>query len=314
MKKSLILIALLILTSCSSNLKTVDKLENNHVAPEAKMDQNMIETATEMGIENPKQVAGERDEDQGLKIMYTYDLYYITEDFDQASTDLESLIKENGGYIIDSNLNNSDSKLNSYSRDAYYSLKIPADKVETFVEQTKEKLGSLTSERRSSQDATKTYKDSETRLKVFEDKEKRLRELLGKAENIEDILKIESSLAETIAEKEVLKSTMENIDDKVAYSQVNISLSQAYKKNQVEVRKTSFIEKLGNAINDSFSSFKGFVQDFIIGIVYLFPYLVILAIIAFVLIKFIKKRPKIQRDRKEKEEIKENNDQNNETR
>lgn len=67
---------------------------------------------------------------QNAKLILRADLTLETQDFDAASADLEKLTAETGGYIESSSLSG-----DKGSRSAYYTLRIPQEKFETFYAQ-----------------------------------------------------------------------------------------------------------------------------------------------------------------------------------
>lgn len=63
---------------------------------------------------------------------------------------------------------------------------------------------------------------------------------MEKAEKIEDIIALENQLSETIAEKESLKTSLINIDDKVDFSTINIEIQEVEKLSNAETIETTF--------------------------------------------------------------------------
>lgn len=105
---------------------------------------------------------------QNAKLILRADLTLETQDFDAASADLEKLTAETGGYIESSSLSG-----DKGSRSAYYTLRIPQEKFETFYAQLGDRAHVVYSSR-SSEDITEQYTDIETRLATLQTKHERL--------------------------------------------------------------------------------------------------------------------------------------------
>ncbi len=127
---------------------------------------------------------------QNAKLILRADLTLETQNFDAASADLEKLTAETGGYIESSSLSG-----DKGSRSAYYTLRIPQEKFETFYAQLGDRAHVVYSSR-SSEDITEQYTDIETRLATLQTKHERLLALLDQAGKMEDIISLENALAD----------------------------------------------------------------------------------------------------------------------
>ena len=127
---------------------------------------------------------------QNAKLILRADLTLETQDFDATSADLEKLTAETGGYIESSSLSG-----DKGSRSAYYTLRIPQEKFETFYAQLGDRAHVVYSSR-SSEDITEQYTDIETRLATLQTKHERLLALLDQAGKMEDIISLETRLAD----------------------------------------------------------------------------------------------------------------------
>ena len=122
---------------------------------------------------------------QNAKLILRADLTLETQDFDATSADLEKLTAETGGYIESSSLSG-----DKGSRSAYYTLRIPQEKFETFYAQLGDRAHVVYSSR-SSEDITEQYTDIETRLATLQTKHERLLALLDQAGKMEDIISLD---------------------------------------------------------------------------------------------------------------------------
>lgn len=258
-----------------------------------------------MPSETPREEEATSEEGRSLepeKIIVTINMNFETTKFDESVAKINEAANAVKAYIQDSDIQFG-SGYYSRAKSASITIRVPKDKVEEFKTTLGEGVGTLISENVSKYDVTKSYRDNETRLRVLQDKEKRLRELLAKAETVENIIEIENSLSETITSIEIIKSDLQNIDDKVDYSTVYIYLKEVKVASTVETPTTTFAERLRNAVSGSMEEFVDGLGDMLISFIYLFPYLILL-IILFVILRliyrFLKKRLKGFKIRKNK--------------
>lgn len=246
-----------------------------------------------------KPVEESKDGDYGLapgwdgsiepdKIITTVYLSAETTEFDKSLETLYTLIKENGGYLSSSNIYFGNYYDGKGYRTGDFSIRIPRDKVNQFKAQIPG-IGSVTAESTSKEDVTQYYRDTESRLNVLEIKEERLLALLEKAERIEDIIAIENSLSEVIFEKENLKATLINMDDRIDYSTFNVSLREVAKVTTTETVETTFIDRVQTAFDNSLYNFVKSAENLAIFLIFNGPILIVL-LVGLLIILWILKR------------------------
>lgn len=215
------------------------------------------------------------------KIITTLYLNFETTEFEKTNENLDRLIGKYEGYVEHSNISHNTYYNNKSYRYGEFSIRIPRDKITSFKTELNS-IGNLTSESTNRQDVTKQYTDTESRLRVVETKEERLLALLEKAEKMEDIIAIENQLSEVIYGKENLKSSLMDLDDKIDFSTVNISLQEVERLSTAENIDTSFATEIANAFRNSLYKFKKVSEDLVIALIYGIPYLVIIGIVVAV--------------------------------
>ena len=104
--------------------------------------------------------------ENGRKLIRTVSLSLQTKEFDSVLNSLKTKTTELGGYVENSSISG-----NSYSytttRYASYTIRIPADKLNEFVDIVGE-LGNVTQENESVEDVTLQYVDVESHKKALE--------------------------------------------------------------------------------------------------------------------------------------------------
>lgn len=288
-----ILLVLSVVVGCSSGMKSENSAAGYGSAPAPTAPQ-----------EYPAEEAQDSDGSFGRgvssplepeKVITTIYLSFETTEFDKTNEELNKLIEKYKGYIEFSNISYNHYYNNMSYRYGEFSIRVPRENITSFKTELNA-IGNLTSESTNKQDVTKQYTDTESRLKVVETKEARLLALLEKAEKIEDIIALENQLSEVIYEKENLKASLLTLDDKIDFSTVNINIQEVAKVTATETIETTFGTKVKNALSDSLYVFTDTLQGLIIALIYLLPFLVIIAVVVFVGVRFYRnhKKDKLQ--------------------
>lgn len=221
-------------------------------------------------------------------------LYEIEiKDLDKTADLLTGKIQEAGGYIESSKLNGSTESGGS----AEFVLRIPSHTYDVFDGYLKS-LGNILYCTQQGEDITTKYYDTESKLNTLRIQQERILELLKKAENLQDILTLENELNRIRTEIETLTTQLKLYDNEVAYATVRVNLQQVaeYQKSDV-----GFWSKLGDTFQQSLSGAGYVFQQIFLALIWMLPYLAVLAVILFIIFLCRKKR-KIGK-RKEKESV-----------
>lgn len=241
--------------------------------------------------------------ENGRKLIRTVSLSLETKEFDSVLTNLSTKTTELGGYIETSSVNG-----NSYShhstRYASYVIRIPADKLNEFVEVVSE-LGNVTQKNESVEDVTLRYIDVESHKKALETEQERLLELLSKAENMEEILTIESKLSDIRYEIENYESQLKTMDNQIDYSTVSVYVDEVERVTDTG-EKGSFEEIKERFGNSLYVVARG-IRGLVIGILGSLPILIVcggvIAVVVIVVRKILKKRNMRKEDRTQNNDI-----------
>lgn len=232
------------------------------------------------------------------KIITTISISMQTKEFIETTDKLNALTSKYKGYIENSNISYNNYIYDNRLKYSQYTLRVPRENIDNFVTELKE-IANVISQNTGKTDITKQYRDTESRLKVLNVKEERILALLEKAEKMEDIIVLENQLSSIIYDKESLTANILDMDDKVDYSSVYIELNEVAKLTPGENVKTPFTTKVKNAFNDSLYIFKYNTENFIIGLIYFFPFGIILAVVGFVIFILVRKRRAFYRKNKD---------------
>lgn len=241
--------------------------------------------------------------ENGRKLIRTVSLSLETKEFDSVLTNLSTKTTELGGYIETSSVNG-----NSYShhstRYASYVIRIPADKLNEFVEVVSE-LGNVTQKNESVEDVTLRYIDVESHKKALETEQERLLELLSKAENMEEILTIESKLSDIRYEIENYESQLKTMDNQIDYSTVSVYIDEV--ERVTDMGEKGFFEEIKERFGNSLYIVARGIRGLVIGILGSLPILIVcggvIAVVAIVVRKILKKRNMRKEDRTQNNDI-----------
>lgn len=220
--------------------------------------------------------------DNNFKIIYTAYMRMETTEFDAATKSIEEIVKANGAYFETSNVN---SNSTSY-RSAYYVVRIPADKLDGFLNQA-EGVCTVISVNKSAEDVSESYYDIETRLNTARTKLDRLNELLAQATSMEDIITLESSISDTQWLIDSLSGSLQHYDSLVNYSTVTIDLTEVYKVEK-DIAPLTFGEKVSKAFKNGLANFGDFLEDLVVFIADSWIWLLIVAGVIIAIIFIIK--------------------------
>ena len=178
--------------------------------------------------------------------------------------------------------------LSQSKHDEYLSIEtnvcVPAEKLDEFLDFL-EKSGTITSKNVETADVTDNYTDTESQIKALETEEKALLGILEKCENVQDTMNVQERLTSVRGELESLKSQKKNYDQRIAYSEVLINISEV---ERVKKTPTSFGSQVSEKFSESLYNIGQFFRNLGVFVLGASPYVVI--VVAVIIIK--KKRNK----------------------
>lgn len=225
----------------------------------------------------------------GEKVITTINLDYETLSFEDSHQHVMESIKSVDAYIEYSN-QSSYSPGGSVGGEARqyrridFTIRVVSNQVNDLMESLDGMDAVKIGEQIGSEDVTQTYRDTETRIGVLDQKEKRLNELMEQAETIDQILQIEDNLSQTIADREILQSQLDDIDSLIDYTTVQLHLTERQRISDGRNESLSFWGRAKEAVLDSLYSFYYWIQDVGIWFIYAFPYVVIFILVALLVL------------------------------
>jgi hypothetical protein len=310
MKKTLLATALIgtvLLSGCGASEKmatssAADYRMNDAVAGDyyKKEDNSELETNAPSDLEatelfNTEYTQSEIRAINTQMLVYSCDMSIDVLEFDKAVDQIHDLINKNNGFI--ENERYSDGGSSSQWRYAdeekwknfYAVIRIPSAQYEDFCKSV-ESVGDMRSKSASVQNLTTEYSDLKTTLGIYEAKEDRYLDMLKEIKDQNKAVSIEQELTNIQIEIARIKTRMNNIENDVAYSYINLNVNEVreYTEKPVVKKTDTFGQRLSNTLSGTWSSFLDFLEGALFVIIRVLPYLLLLGIFTFIIVKIIK--------------------------
>lgn len=231
------------------------------------------------------------------KIIYTANVQMETMEFDATITALDKAIASIGGFVENSDISgdssySSDGSVQIRNRRAFYSIRVPASQLDAFLQQTGG-MGNVIGSGKSAQNVTSQYTDNEARMASLRTQETRLLELMEQAGDIDALITLESKLAEVRYEIESIQRTLNDLDSRIAYSTVDLSIYEVELYQPTPTAKRTLGQRMGDSFKSGWRQFVRGFENFLVSITgAVFPLLftaVILVAAVLVLRRVVKK-------------------------
>lgn len=305
MKKILLPLALvgtILLTSCGSGMKAADRAETNSSAhqfdnaAEYKSDDSYADSEAYENGESSS-MSYKQSEVKAINtqmLVYSCDMSIDVLEFDEAVDKIHELISTYNGFIESENYNDGGSTSKwEYSdsekwKNLYATIRIPSADYEDFCEAA-EKIGDMRRKSSSVQNLTTEYSDLSTTLSIYEAKEKRYLDILSEIKNEQEAIEVENELTTIQIEIAKIKTRMNNIENDVAYSFINLTLNEVrkYSDKPVIERNDTFGQRLKNTLSKTWDEFLYFLENLLFILIRILPYILIIGIIIFIIVKLV---------------------------
>jgi len=305
-----VLVALSSLTGCASAAATKESVieetaaayDLGAVPAEYGYDEEMAYDAAEMPaadyaaggamVSNTEELKA-----QGRKLIRNVYLSIESKDIVATAQFIYSDVERLGGYIESSSIYTSGYK------SAYYTCRIPSDKVDEFLATVAEN-GNVVSRSENINDITLQYTDTESHKKALKAEEARLLELLEMAQTVEDMVTIEDKLTDVRYQLDSIESQLRTYDNQIDYTTVSIDITEVQTYTPPEEK--SVWERIKAGLPNTIENLGIFFEDLFVGIVIYLPVIIILGVLAVIVVLVIKS---IRKKKSKKAKEKDTNDQ-----
>ena len=274
----MVLLLLLSLTACGGSSKAPMENAAADRAP-AMMENGMLTTDSS--------ASGAVALPQDRKLIRTISMSAETEELETLLTALEEKITELGGYVENREVYNGSTYASHRYRHADLTIRIPAEKVDGFVEHVSG-VSNVVSSNENIEDVTLTYVDTESRVKALETERDRLLELMEQAQNMSELLEIEGRLTDVRYQLESVASQLKTLENQVSYATVHLNISEVQEYTPV-AEKTTW-QRIAEGFVDSLEGIWEGAVELFVWVLANSPYLVIFGGLGFGFVMLLRKR------------------------
>lgn len=144
----------------------------------------------------------------------------VVPDTEAALDEINDLVGELGGYVVESNVSQYQEALR-----ASVTLRVPAESLDHALERIRDLATEVRSEHTSGQDLTEEYVDRKSRLRHLEATEARLLEFLEEAEDTEAALAVYEQLRQVESEIEQVKGRIQYLEQSAAMATISLDIT-----------------------------------------------------------------------------------------
>ena len=227
------------------------------------------------------------------KLVKSVNLNTETKTFDASIEWLKKYVSSYNGIIDNSYIDTGDASSSNYKKNAYFAVRIPANKLDSFLSKIGDNLN-ITFKQENIVDVTEDYFDSESRLKSLKIEEENLNEMLKKAKSVDEMIKVEDKLSEVRSNIENINRRIKNYDKQINYSKDDISITEVKDLTDTKVKADDFSKetlnkKMLKTIEDVKLFLKKLAAYIFINIpwIILFLIVILIEIIIYMIIKSI---------------------------
>lgn len=219
-----------------------------------------------------------RPQQENLKIIKTGNLRFETQDLKKTHERIMQAIQASNGYVQN---DQSGKNYNQVYQDI--TVRVPTENFQRTIDAIVQGVDYFDEKTIKQQDVTEEFVDVTARLKAKNALEDRYLALLAKAKNVKEMLEIERELAQIREEIERAQGRLKYLQNKVSMSTINI----AFYKNNVETKTSqSYGSKIVNALKSGWNG----ISTFFLGLLHVWPFLILVALGVFFMRRWMKKR------------------------
>lgn len=277
---SVLLVCLLIVTlfaGCSKGVY-MDAVSNGEaMAPELSGNNKADQTGTDVL--------------QDRKLIRKIHMSAETEDMDALLAHIDQRVGQLEGYIEARDIYNGSAYYGSRNRSATLTIRIPADKLDGFVQQIGE-VSNIISNKETSDDVTLQYTDMESRLKVLRTEEERLLAFMEEAKSVSEMLEIEKRLTEVQAQLDSLTSQLKVYDNLVDYGTIYLSVEEVEQYTEVQEKDPTMWQRISTGFVSSVKNVWNFLKGVVVVLIVGLPYLALVAVAGIAVWLIIRRKRK----------------------
>lgn len=276
---ALLLAVMLTLTACGGAAS--ENASDMYYDAPASVEKGEMELVTDSAASNTSEALPEN-----RKLIKTVRMDAETEALDDMLAALDSKVAGLGGYVESREVYNGSSYSQRRYRNASLTIRIPAEKLDSFVNHVGG-ISNIVSSNESVEDITLQYVDTESRVNALKAEEERLLEMMEQAETMDELLAIEGRLTEIRYQLESFASRLRTYDNQVNYATVHLDISEV--QEYTPVAEETVWQRISGGFVDSMQNIGEGAVDFMVWLLANSPYLVVYGAIGTGIVLLVKK-------------------------
>lgn len=286
MKKSMLLLLLIVLVACGKREMKEEYCSTVmcKLAPVAELKDKDIKKVE--SVEPPPSLRNSIKSNEPKpviekKIIKDGRLGLQVKDLQTAKLQIDTLVKNLGGYYANENLKNNDNE-SGYE----LTIRIPIINFEKFVGSAETSNCKVLYKEISARDVTEEFTDLETRLASKRNALARYNEIMKKANAMKDIVEIEEAIRNLQEEIESSEGRLRYLNDCVNYSTLNLTISTEKDFAYKPVKRDNFWEKFKESVVEGWFG----LVDFTLGLFGVWPLLLLIVPGWLLIRRWVKRR------------------------
>jgi len=272
----------LFFAACSNASNDYSSSMESEYAPEMMaVNETAKQLSPEPDLTPESNTVNETDEVIEKKIIKTAEISIEVEDFKKARTGLDALLKKYNAYVSDESEQNYDYQI---SDDLV--IRVKAENFDSLLNNVSGLAVHVNSKHVKLSDVTEEFIDITARLKNKKQVEQQYLEILKKARTIDEILKVNEHLR-------LIREEIESKEGRLKYLRSQVSLSTVY-LNMVQIIESEDYPGFGAKFIKAIEGGWAGILVFIIGLVYMWPFIILIVFIIWLIVRYRKKRKQKQ--------------------
>lgn len=259
------------------NLKETRKLKAPSEQPQESERKNPVGTqannADTTTIATPPPVKTTTHIDWDKKIIKTATLRLEVKDFKKTNDAVHQTVKQFGGYVAQEEQNTSDYKL-----ETTVTLKVPVDQFDNLMNGLSATDAKVIERKITSEDVTGEVVDVKSRLEARKQMRLKYLDFLKQSKNMEEALHVQNEINDIQEEIEAAAGRVEYLTHQAAYSTIQLTFYQPLEGFNPQNESPSFLVRTV----DAFKAGGKWFADVFVGLISIWPLILILCTVAFV--------------------------------
>lgn len=252
-------------------------------------------TAPSENPEKPDSTEPTADVTISEKLIYTANVHMETVQFDETLTNIQTILSEIGGFVETSSVTgdtqyNDDGTAYIVNRHASYVLRVPAETFQQVMTRVNT-LGSVTYSTQEATNVSSQFTDNEARLEALTTQEESLLNIMSQTTDIDALITLQDSIADVRYEIESVERTLRDLQSAVAYSTINLEISETADAINIVSGNQSFLQRLGAGFQTGWKSVLTFAQNAAVAVSTASPVILIGLAALILFVRHRKKHP-----------------------